>query len=316
MSQPDDFSDEPNGYSFTDDAMEGDLFSLTDELDHQILMHRDAHFGGDFQVMIRYYEEEGVGTQPDFELDRIAYLVQVEQELGQDLAALMLTAPEAEQVARARSTYQQLKEIYSIEEEKSPFPRLLADLILTEEEEPIREMEAVVAHGKRIVPELLNLLKTEEVYDPLFPGYGLAPALAAHCLGEIGGEEAVIPLFEMLGKKCVFEEEAILSAFVSLGDTARDFLIQQIQSRPLTQDTVHAAFALTAFAEELDVARLALKTLQDPEVQSKPVLRSYLLHSCEVLRDHPEKEVLLELADNPTLLSSFREEILSFTHHW
>ena len=44
---------------------------LLDAIDLDILMHKDAHFGGNFDIMIDYYEKEGVGSMPDFETDRI-----------------------------------------------------------------------------------------------------------------------------------------------------------------------------------------------------------------------------------------------------
>ncbi|NGX55683.1 MAG: hypothetical protein KR126chlam2_01322, partial [Chlamydiae bacterium] len=45
-----------NGHSFLELGQEHEAtYGFTDELDHEILMHREAHFGGDFGVMFDYY---------------------------------------------------------------------------------------------------------------------------------------------------------------------------------------------------------------------------------------------------------------------
>ena len=56
---------------------------ILDELDTEILKHRDAHFGGNFQVMIDYYEQEGIGVVPDFDIDRIVELHELQEKLGE-----------------------------------------------------------------------------------------------------------------------------------------------------------------------------------------------------------------------------------------
>lgn len=260
---------------------EDDEVGLTDELDHRILMHRDAHFAGEFEVMLRYYNnEENVGIDPDFDPDRIAYLAHLEQEMGQNLASILLGSAEAEAVGRARKAYAQFKELYELEE-KSPFPRLIADLILSEKEEPIEEIEAVVEQGSAIVPHLLALLHSDDFYDPLFPGYGYAPFLAIICLGKIGDTRAIIPIFETLSKQFIFDEMAILEAFAEIGQPAKEFLLKILKSRPLTQDNPNAAFALSAFAHDPDVTDTCLEQLQDPLVLEKPLLRTYLQSLCE-----------------------------------
>nr|MCH9704062.1 hypothetical protein [Chlamydiota bacterium] len=103
-------------------------FELTDEMDHEILMHRDAHFGGDFGVMLNYYEQDGFGVNPDFDIERIAYLASIEQQLETNLAAVVLDGSEAERVAKARAAYSKLKEVY--EGEGNDLERLVADILL------------------------------------------------------------------------------------------------------------------------------------------------------------------------------------------
>ena len=43
-----------------DDDMEN--FPMTYSIDNSILMHRDAHFGGDFGIMLDYYTKGGFGS--------------------------------------------------------------------------------------------------------------------------------------------------------------------------------------------------------------------------------------------------------------
>jgi hypothetical protein len=290
---------------------EEESYALTDELDHEVLMHRDAHFGGDFNVMLDYYQEDNIGIHPDLDVERISYLAEVERQLGQDLAPLILTGVEAERVAHARRAYEKLKEIYEVEEEeeKSPFPRLIADLILTESEEPEQEIEAIVSHGTRIVPELLEIVKSDDAYDPLFPGYGYAPYLAMICLGRIKDSSSVIPLFETLGREMVFDEEVVLEALAEIGEPAKRFLLDIIKGRPITKDTLNAAFALTVFANQSEVAIACFEQLQDAHVLEKPLLRSYFLYNCEGIQGTPYETALAKMAHDPELPSDFRKEI-------
>src|SRR5947209_4757065 len=53
---------------------------LTEEMDHEILKQRDAHFAGDFKVMHQYYQQDGLRQHPDIDLERIEYLAQIEAE--------------------------------------------------------------------------------------------------------------------------------------------------------------------------------------------------------------------------------------------
>ncbi len=290
---------------------------LSEEMDHLILMHRDAHFGGDFRVMIDYYQDEDrVGVQLDLDPERILYLAQVEEKLETNLAATLLSAGEAEVVARSRRAYERLKEIYEVEEEKNPIPRLLADLIFAENPEPVEEMEAIISQGTRLVPELLAIVCSEESYSPLFPGYGLAPLLAIECLGKIGDPQAVRPLFELLAKDYVREEETIISALHGMGDPAKDFLLQVVRSRPLTTDNTSAAYALTLFAERSDVALTCFDQLHQSDVLQKPMLRTYLVLCCYGLKGTERQDELIKLADLPDFPEDLTSEIEAILHDW
>lgn len=312
-------SEEKNGHPYLsgeEKRYDDEDHILTDELDHEILMHRETHFGGDFGVMLAYYQEDNIGIHPNFDIERIAYLAEVEAQLGQNLAPLILSGPETERVAHARRAYENLKEIYEHDEEKSPIPRLIADLILTESEEPKKEIEAIVSQGTHIVPELLQIVQSEDAYDPLFPGYGFAPYLAIICLGKIKDPSSIIPLFETLGREMVFEEEVILAALAEIGESAKSFLLNRLKGRPITQDTVNAAFALAAFADHEEVAIACLEQLNDPKVIDNSLLRSYLLNNCAYLQGTPYQEALVKLAESPAIPSAFRKEIENMIRDW
>ncbi len=305
-----------NGEHHHEIEAETEGFELSDEVDHEILMHRDAHFGGDFGVMLNYYHnEENIGIHPELEIDRIEYLASVEKELNQDLAALMLTAPEAERVAKSRKMYADFKEIYGIEEEKRVNPKLISDLILSEIEEPEEEIEAVVARGEAIVDDLLMLLKSDDFYDPLFPGYGYAPYLAMICLGKIGDPKAIIPIFETLSKTIVFDDMVGVEALINIGDPAQKFLLKVLKGRPLTQDNPNAAFALISFSDSPEVATACFEELQKPDVQDKPLLVTYLLASCHYL-DRSEKEEFRQMASDPATPAALREEMQQVIKEW
>ena len=290
---------------------------LTDEIDHLILMHRDAHFGGDFDVMLNYYEaEDSIGVHPDFDPERISYLAEVEKEIGDDLAPLILTGVEAEKVGHARQAYAKFKEIYERDPEPDSTPRLLADLILSEDEEPEQEIDAVVSHGTGILPDLFAILKTDDFYDPLFPGYGYAPYLAIQCIGKIGDPSGIVPLFESLSKQTIFDELVAVDAMVEIGGSAKDFLLKILKSRPVTQDNSNAAFALTAFAHDPQVATSCFQQLSDPDIQDKPLVRMYLINNCDALKTTPYREEFIQMAKDPSLPQQMRTEMQTLIEEW
>ena len=290
---------------------------LTDEIDHLILMHRDAHFGGDFDVMLNYYEsEDSIGIHPDFDPERIGYLAEVEKELGDDLAPLILTGVEAEKVGRSRQAYAKLKEIYEIDPEPHSAPRLLADLILSEDEEPETEIDAVVSQGTSMLSDLFAILKADEFYDPLFPGYGYAPYLAIQCIGKIGDPSGIVPLFESLSKQTIFDELVAVDAMLEIGGSSKDFLLKILKSRPVTQDNSNAAFALTAFAQDPQVAVACLQQLKDPDIQDKPLVRMYLINNCDALKTTPYREEFIQMAQDSQLPSQMRSEMQTLIEEW
>jgi hypothetical protein len=291
-------------------------FPIIDAVDHEILMHREAHFGGQFSIMLDYYRQEGKGAQPEFDIPRIERLAALEEQLKQNLAALFLAAHEIQKVADAREAYKELRAIYEVKKPKTHFPRLIADLILSEEEEAEAEIEAIVAEREKIVPALIDLLRSEELYDPLFPGYGLSPFLAVKALGRIGDKRAIISLFEALGQGDFFADDQIIKALKAIGEPAREFLLHVIKGRPINEDNEKAAIALIAFKDEDAVADVCFELLQQPDVQKDPCLPTYLVLICAGLKDPAKREAFKKMAQNHHLPSLLREDIKGVIHDW
>ena len=277
---------------------------LTDAIDHEIVMHRDAHFGGSFAEMIHYYEnEDHIGIHPEIELERIIELQIYEKQTGDNLFFSLLDETEQEKVLASKKVYVDLKKIYEMKE-SSHYPRLIADLILSEEEEPTDILEAIVAAQKLLLPDLLRILHWDEAYDPLFPGYGYAPYFALQALCQIKDSRAIVALFETLRRETFFGEETIISALVAQGEEAKQFLLKRLKSRPLTDDNAYAAYAIAGFAPDKEIEQSALDLMKDQEVWQKPSLFAYLLCLCE-----ENREFLRDLSHNPLLPQTLKKEI-------
>jgi hypothetical protein len=291
-------------------------FPVIDAIDHDILMHRDAHFGGQFSIMLDYYRQEGKGVQPEFDIVRIERLATLEEQLKQNLAALFLAGNEAQKVADARETYQKLRAIYEVKKPKTPFPQLIADLILTEDEEAEAEIAAIVTQKDKIVPALIDLLRNEDFYDPLFPGYGQAPFLVVKALGCIGDKRAIISLFEALGQSDFFADDQIVKALQAIGKPACDFLLHVIAGRPINEDNEKAAIALIAFKDEEGVADLCFDLLQQPDVQKDLCLPTYLVLACAGLKDPGKRQAFKNMAKDPHFPMLLREDMKGVMHDW
>lgn len=291
-------------------------FPLADAIDHDILMHRDAHFGGLFSVMLDYYQKEGKGVQPEFTIERIERLKALEEQMKENLAALFFTSQESQRVADAREAYQHLRSIYAIKKPKSRFPQLIADLILSEDEEAEEEVKAIAAEKDQIVPTLIELLGNEQFYDPLFPGYGLAPSLVVKCLGAIGDKRAIISLFEALGQGDFFADDQILKALRAIGDPAKTFLLRVASGRPLNEDNERAAIALVAFKDDPAVAAACFDLLKKDDVQKDPCLSTYFALTCAGLQDPLLREEFKVLANAPQLNEMLKEDMKSIIRDW
>ena len=282
----------------------------------EVLMYRDAHFAGSFQEMLTYFRKQGRGATPNFTLEEIEKLAAYEEEAGENVAPLILTGVDAERVSKARDAYKKLREIYEEEGQKSKAPELLADLILTEDESAAKEIEAICNHGPGIIPFLIDLLRSPDFYDPLFPGYGQTPELTAICLGKIGDKKAIISLFETLDAGDFSHEEATLRALKTLGTPAKEFLLQVLHAKPITFDNERAAVALIAFKEEPDVSKKALALLLKPEFYNELPLNTYLALICEGLKDQNEREQFQALAEDPNIPKMLAKDMRAVIKEW
>lgn len=293
-------------------------YPLIDAIDHDILMHRDIHFGGKFSIMIDYYQQGRKGVQPQFSIERIQELARLEDRLHQNLAAMFLSGSEMEKIAEAREAYKQLRAIYQEKKPASRYPRLIADLILAEDEEAKKEIQAIVAEKTGIISSLVELLRSETFYDPLFPGYGQSPILAARCLGLIGSgdKRAIISLFESFGHGDFFDDDQIIMALKAIGEPAKQFLLRVVAGHPITEDNERAAIALIQFKDDPEVAQACFKLLHDPAVQKDPCLPTYLILACEGLKGMPQQKEFMDLAKKADVLKPFKRDMEAIIHSW
>lgn len=291
-------------------------FPVSEASDTDIVMHREVHFGGSFDVMLEYYLKGGKGIHPDFDIERIYTLAKMEKEMKQNIATVLLSGADAEKVARAKEAYKKLRKLYEMRNPKSNYPVLIADLILSEEEEPQSEIAAVVKEKGTIVPALLEVIRSEDLHDTLFPGYGLAPTLAVKCLGLIGDQRAIITLFESLGTGDFFDDDIVLTALHAIGEPARKFLLTVLHGKPLNIDNEKAAMALIEFKNDPEVAEACLKMLHDPQVLTDLALATYLALVCEGLKDPALREQFLELSKNPKVPKMLQQDIKTVAKSW
>lgn len=288
---------------------------MIDTIDMEILMHRDAHFGGMFDEMLSYYMKQGVGKMPDFEIDQILRLQSLEKEMGDNLTEVYLPEAAQDQVNASRKMYQDLRDVYD-DPNASKTSHLLSDLILSEEEHPKKEIKAIVKEGKKIVPTLIYLLSSPTFYEPMNPGYGRSPIFAAKCLADIQDDRAIPPLFEALGQDNFFTDEEIIKALASFGDRSKNFLIQRLKSEPFSNDNEYAAIALSGFTEDRDIALASLEVLEKEETLKKPFFSSYLVFACSSLTKASEQERFITLTRNENLPQTILEEMKIVIKNW
>lgn len=299
-----------------DDDHDVEEFPIAYSIDNLILMHRDAHFGGDFNIMLDYYKRNGRGSSIEFDIERIQEVADTQHAEGKDLSPLLLSGAEAERVANARKLYKDLRGICESDNKKNPIPKLIAELILSEEEEIPAAVQAVTAEKTAIVPSLIELLRSEEFYDPLAPGYGQAPTLAAECLGKIGDKRAIISLFEAIGSGDFFSEDIVLDSLKAIGEPAKKFLLTVLHGKPLTGDNDRAAVALIIFKDDPEVSSAGLKMLRELDIAKHLPLATYLVLACEGLASQNEQKELLALADKSSTPKNIRQDIAAVSKTW
>lgn len=230
---------------------------LIDEIYKDILIHRNCHFAGSFPLMIEYYTQEGKGVSENFEDQDIFQVYEWEQEVKQDLSNLVLSVQEHDIVSSSHKLYKELRTLCESNNATDPFPKLIAELILAEEEsEEEKAIANLVRHGSSSIPYLINLIKSDLFYNPYYPGYGLAPGLAAICLGELKAQEAIPYLFEMTGEESPFVISCAIEALIALGTPAELFLLKILRSKPVNKDNRKAFNILVQFPETPDLSTI------------------------------------------------------------
>lgn len=265
---------------------------LIDELDLEILAHKEVHFGANWDVMLSYYVEEGVGTHPDFEIERILRLKEMDPMVPEMLI---------DEIEEAKGVYLELRENHD---------HPLVDLIFSEEEDPKEIIEHIAKQGDRVIPSLSDLVTSDLFYNPLFPGYGRAPLLAAKCLAKLGKAETIPYLFEALGRESVFTEMHFVEALKAFGDKAKVFLIKRLTQKPYTKDNENAAHALASFDTDPIMAKLYLSLLEE-----SPPFAPYLIYGCEGLISKADRAQFKALAENSEHKIDFDEVIKSWNNN-
>ncbi len=292
-------------------------FQIRDAEDIKILMHRDVHFGKSFDIMLAYYQKGGKGVLPDISVERIKELYLIEKRGKINLSHVLLSGADAEKVSEALNSYKKLRALYENEDElPSKLPLLIADLILSEEVVPKKEIEACVLEKEKIVPSLLALLQADDYYDPLFPGYGKAPVLAARCLGLIGDLKGIVTLFEAFGGDDFDFDDVVIEAFKAIGEPAKDFLLKVVQGKPYNFDNEKAASCLVNFSDDSKVAEICLQIFLEPEARSNAVLSTYLVLACENLKDPQSRSTFKALLDDPLVNDMLKQDIKMIAKRW
>ncbi|MCH9621847.1 MAG: hypothetical protein S4CHLAM20_12750 [Chlamydiia bacterium] len=284
---------------------------LLNTIDLEILMHKDAHFGGSFETMIDYYEQDGVGVQEEFDIDRIKELQAFDKE--GHLSNEVLPEMAKSEVIFSKDLYTKFKNCY--EQEDEILPHKIADLILSEEYHPEEEIKELAKFEDQAVKPLSEILLQDYFYNTLNPGYGRAPINAALCLKDLKNPDVVPFLFQALGKSFVVDE-AILEAITSLGSHAEQFLADRLKAAPYTNDNYIAAMALASFPISDETAKLALYQLGKKETFKHESFVSYLICICEGLETEEDRNSFIQLSKSQNISKNLIDEMQLIISFW
>ena len=279
-------------------------------IDLEILMHKDCHFGGSFDVMLDYYKEDGVGVQEDFDIERIHDLADFDKD--GHLSAEMLPDLAKNEVFFSRELYKKFRDCYQGEDN---LPKKLADLVLSESSNPKKEILALSSFKERAIKPLIEILLQDHFYNPLNPGYGRAPINAALTLKAIGNEETIPYLFNALGKSFTIDE-ILINTLISFGDKGENFLRARLEGSPFTKDNYLAAMALSSFDVNDQTAKVALQVLSKEDTFKHPSYASYLICICEGLKQESDKKAFVQLSKNETLNKNIASEMALIISFW
>ena len=288
---------------------------LLDAIDIEILMHRDIHFGGNFEVMLEYYKGEHVGVMQDFDIQRIAQLAHIEKEAGSNLSEIILPESAHLEIEKAKQLYLDLREVYE-QEAPNPNSLVISNLILSESEIPQEEIDEIVKRGKEIVPLLIDMINSEMFYNPLNPGYGRAPVFAAKALGLLQDDKAIFALFHAMGKESFFTDEAMIKAIKSFGGKSKAFLINALHKKPYSKDNDHAAICLLEFSDDPEVAHACLQSLEDTDAFKRPNLIAYLIFGCAALQEESERQKFRSIQKKQNPNSDLFKEMSIVCNNW
>jgi hypothetical protein len=264
--------------------------------------------------MIAALKEDKEPFLEQYPLVRVEYLQRLQEEMGAPLAPQLLAPSEAERIARARSAYKMLRAAY--EPPSAPEVALIPDLILATEEELEQAISQIAAQKGKLVPALIALLQAHDFYDILFPGFGQAPARAARCLGTIGDERALKPLFEALGLGDFDNEESILQALGAMPNVAVPFLLKVVHSQPITQDNIRAAMALSTFSEDSAIAEGSLQVLSHIDCNRHSLLATYLILNCAALQDPKLRAQFVQVCRTASLSPELQPDFERICRGW
>ncbi len=296
--------------------MSTDQIPLLDEEDILILMNRDVHFGGNFKIMINYYEDEDhIGINEEFKLDRLKELALIEEHLQENLSDTLLSEPNQQKIKVMQQLYAHFRDSYE-NDNITHVARLLSDLILTENENPTHEMKALVEKKEESIPLLIKLIESDTFFDHLSPGYGRAPELAARCLEIMQDRVALKPLFTAIRGKNFFQDEAFSRAITSFGNDGKEFLISILKSRPLSYDHEKALITLLRFTPNNKTALEAFSLLKESNLSAQSSLFNYLLLACEGLKEPSLREELINHVSLKKLSSLQKEDLDHIIKSW
>ena len=286
-------------------------FPLIEEEDRSILLQRECHFGGLFPFMISYYQEgKGRGCDPNLSLNRICELDEIEKERGENLAELLLTPADREQVEKSRESYRQLRALCEKGEADS-MEKEFAELLLSERDFPQEEIAAILEKKEQAIVHLLALLKDPFFRDRSAPGYGDGPRFASYCLGELQVEESIPLLFELFLEETELDdpERYYFHPLRKMKAFSRAFLLAQMKREPISRTNERAAFLLEELGEDALIAQDALFLLQKVlSCKREPFLLS-LIYLCGGLKEeHLQREFAL-LSDHVRLSPFLQKEI-------
>jgi hypothetical protein len=281
---------------------------IVDEDDRDIFMHRDAHFAGNFAIMIDYYKKKGRGAVLDVSMKRLKALEQLEKELERNLAPYVLSGADAEHVASAKKMYEELK---TLTLDKNSPAYAISELIVAEKKEIKSIEKKVLSYKDAAIPPLIDIISSSHLKDPLFPGYGKAPKLGAKLLGELRAKEAIAPLFDLYCAREQEYDEEVAWALRKIGSKAKEFLKKRVKQQPVCPRNENALHLLLSFPS-LDVAVFCFEELK---LAKDKRLKSLLALGCEKLPKRFQEE-FRQLAKDSTLSKEVLQEMQLLINYW